>query len=190
MTISDKQSNENKKEINLQKLSEELSTFAMVTVKGQLSGAYKSAIANKNITILKNFKQMYPYFCAKYLNRLYSSLIKLDDEYVINSFAKFRACSDHSEICLLHMIRSLCEGFVTLLNFEQLNYASYDKFMETSEVQLTAFANVSNEHLQNNLNHVCNGIDISTCDPNEKLFFIKTHEGKCNESCECANLNA
>ncbi len=160
-------------EENLQKLSDDLTEFAINTLSGQFSGAYKIAIESKNVSILKNFKNIYPVLSAQYLNTLYSSLIRNDDLYVTETFKKFKNHCSHSEVCLLHIIRMLCDSILELFDFEKCNFSSYQLFMTTCTMQLNMIGNTSKEMLPNCLSHKCTGIDISTCDPNEKLFDVK-----------------
>ena len=159
---------------NISKLAEELSNYAKSIVLGQLSGAFKHTAQQKNdVNILKNFKLVYPLFLMNYLNIVYVSLIKKDNQTVADQFTKLKSYHNHSEVCLIHFTRMLCSEFVNAMLFDTLDYVNYDTFMMSCTLQLNILAIESVKLLEGSLSHECKGIDISTCDPNEKLFYLK-----------------
>ena len=159
---------------NIKKLAEEMANYAKNIVLGQLSGAYKQAIQKKDINILKMFAQYYPIILVEYLNIVYASLIKKDDKIVTDQYEKLKSYYNHSEVCLIHFTRMLCTEFVQCILFDAVDYSNYQSFMHSCTTQLNLISSESVKILEGGLTHECKGIDISTCDPNEKLFYIKS----------------
>lgn len=156
-----------------QQLANSITDFVIQTLAGQLSGAYKCAIEQKNVSILKNFKTLYPMLSTEYLNAIYFTLIKKNDASIVASFIKFKSFCSHSEVCLIHIIKLICESIVNLFDFEKCNFANYKIFMTTCNTQLSGLKEQIKNILPTHLSHECLDIDISTCDPNEKLFTVE-----------------
>lgn len=177
--MSDLKKSENKEnqenQEKLQCLFKELIYFSTETISGQLSAAYKYVIEKRDISILKNFKVLYPMFCAQYLNKVYTTLIKKDDDSIVNVFKKFKTFCSHSEVCLIHIIKSLCELMVQSLDFEKCNFSGYDIFMSTCRTQLFQISEKIDK-MPSHLSTQCKGVDISTCDPNKELFVIEIED--------------
>lgn len=158
---------------NIITLSKKLCNYCGNILLEQLSETYKISLLKNTVDPLKKFKNMYQLFLVSYLNNIYLSLIKQNDKVIVQKFSDFKSFCNHSEICLLHIIKMICSEFVSVFDFNKLNYKNYETFVKTCCEQILSIEIVACQMLCETLTHKCKGIDISTCDPDEKLFFIE-----------------
>jgi hypothetical protein len=157
--------------------------FCKNTVKGHESGFFKlisretipmsvsDLSVNNNVTI-KNFIIN---ATGKYLNSCYRSLIREDDPFIVNEFLNMTKIMKHSEICLLNIIFSVILKIHLELDRTKLNHSSYENYMTSVRDEINIKSSGICDILSNSLSHNCDGIDISTCDPDDDMFvFSKT----------------
>ncbi len=151
-----------------------LKEFSKNTITGQLSACYK--IVNKNKTDVSPvvlYKNMAPMCLMEYANSLYKSLILRNDEYVTKNFDDMKKVHDHSEVCLLHILFNTWLVATQMIKDDVIKCDSdYDIFMNSCENELDRIFNKLGTHFKKLTKHKCTGIDIKTCDPNEKLFCV------------------
>lgn len=106
----------------------------------------------------------------QYLNICYKSLILKDDQYVVAKFKEMTDCKKHSEICLLNIFANIMKMIIEMSDRSNLDVNSYDKYMDSVKFNLDRI--LDSMPFGKNLSHECNGIDISTCDPNDPMFKL------------------
>jgi hypothetical protein len=155
-------------------LAKLLCDFCFETITGHESGFYKlnqikklpvaNIVGDEMIILIKNVTLFY-------LNDAYKSLILKSDPYILAKFDAMCKINNHSEICLLNIIALTIINIHADLDRSQFDITSYDTYMKSVRDQLAfRFESVLNV-LTNSISHTCTGIDISTCDPNEPMFF-------------------
>jgi hypothetical protein len=145
--------------------------FLINTISGQESGLFKMKhLLSVDIKDVK-MKMLLQRTMMEYLNSAYRSLILKSDTYILNSFDAMKKEKSHSDICLLNMQMQLILNAIMAINRTNFNVSSYEEYMQSMvDSYEKYFDTVDFDKL---LNHECNGIDISTCDPNEPLFFVR-----------------
>lgn len=153
--------------------------FMTATITGHESAFYKAITAKMlgvDLSALKN-AQLTQCLIApammNYMNGAYVSLIKNNDEYINDYFSRMQGVCGHSCICLLNIIFFTGLSIHMSLDRTNLDISSYDNYMKTVTNQLAITIEKTKEILLESISHVCNGIDIKTCDPNVPLFSIK-----------------
>lgn len=155
-------------------LAKLLCDFCFETMQGHESGFYKlhqikklpiaDLLGDEMIILIKNVT-------LYYLNDAYKSLILKSDPFILDKFDAMCKINNHSEICLLNIIALTIINIHVNLNRSKLDITSYDTYMNGIRDQLDSeFTSILNT-LTNSISHTCTGIDISTCNPNEPMFF-------------------
>jgi hypothetical protein len=158
------------------KLANLMTNFICDTIRGYESGLYKSFVMNnKNMNDILTHKMTFILvnFNVKYFNNAYSSLIRNDDPYIMEKFGEMHDVINHSYICLLNILFKLTTDIITSYDRSIFNVFSYDEYMKSVDIVLETFKKVLLDELTKMISHNCNGIDITTCNPNEPLFYIK-----------------
>lgn len=153
------------------KLAQLLIEFTGNTVCGQITGMYR-CYGNK-LKDLENRNNIILFSVMDYLNLCYRECILRNDEYVVENFDAFVLCSNHSHICLLHILFSLIKSFHENIMYEKLDYSNYDNMKNSAYLQIKVMEKLCVSELENKLSHNCTGIDIKTCNPKEELFYVK-----------------
>jgi len=151
--------------------------FVTQTIIGHERGTYRVFAATgrpmDSLRIPNTFRTLFGGAAVSYFNGAYKSLILRDDKYIEASFDEMHNVCGHSHICLLNIVFKVYMTMHSQIDRTKLDttcLASYQKSVETmivplAERFLTFYATM--------MNHECNGIDISTCDPDEPLFQLK-----------------
>jgi hypothetical protein len=158
------------------KLANLMTNFICDTIRGYESGLYKSFVMNnKNMNDILTHKMTFILvnFNVKYFNNAYSSLIRNDDPYIMEKFGEMHDVINHSYICLLNILFKLTTDIITSYDRSIFNVFSYDEYMKSVDIVLETCKKVLLDELPKMISHNCNGIDITTCNPNEPLFYIK-----------------
>ena len=164
------------------KLVRKLIEFCTETIKGHESGFYKTVTNTSMLPLTRDdlkTDKMYNIItlsAINYLNICYKSLILKNDPYVINKFKEMTDIFTHSEVCLLNIICMLLMKVHTGLDRKNLDIASYEKYMKSLTVEIDLLTSPQYNMLLQNVNHVCTGEDITTCNPNEPMFHAKQYE--------------
>jgi hypothetical protein len=150
--------------------------FCFNTICGHESGFYKFFVMKDlDLDALKgDMSNMIKFTTANYLNSAYKSLIKKDDEYIIEKFGEMMQINNHSAICLLNIISAVILDVHIDLDRKLLNTKSYQLYMGSLQQQLTTKSQHILDILVKNLSHSCTGTDISTCDPDKPMFVLST----------------
>ena len=142
--------------------------FVVVTIAGQESGLYKvfgAGVKDKRIVL--------PMSLMEYVNHGYKSLILRNDPYWVTHFDKFNQFHGHSQICLLNVLFQLIQTFLELIDATQLYVLSYQTYMASITSQLECIKNALIKTFPKIFDHQCSGADITKCDPNIPLFYLK-----------------
>ena len=120
------------------------------------------------------------------LNIAFKGLIRQDDEWAIHYFQPIHALSKHSYICLLHFVlnqiimisknldRRLIVVLMVLIQGSLSKKNRLDFFTHVLECFLLHYKEkILEQQLIKQFQHVCTGEDITKCDPNKNLFYIK-----------------
>jgi hypothetical protein len=153
-----------------------MSEFICSTICGFESGLYKSLITSgENINKIKTNQMtvILVNFNMNYYNQAYSSLIKKNDQYIVEKFGQMHKIMNHSYICLLNIMFRLTTEMLTIYDRNLLNITSYENYMKSVQAILNKCNEFLIEELPKMISHTCSGIDISTCNPDEPLFYIK-----------------
>lgn len=94
-----------------------------------------------------------------------------DDPYYYNILSKITEHKSHSYICLLNILFTLSINLENSLDRSKLDISSLDNYGKSVESQYEIIISTIKNGISGLFNHECNGIDISTCDPKEDLFY-------------------
>lgn len=115
-----------------------------------------------------------------YLNYVYKSLILKNNDYLVKYFDNMVSILNHSKICLLHIILNITIAIhlrIDRKNLQLINSNSLDEILNSYINSLINEINKSSDTvidiLTQSISHDCTGIDISTCNPDEDLFYVK-----------------
>lgn len=149
--------------------------FCRKTINGHESGMYKSC-SSSLLPMPRTFLQtaamqdLMMGATVAYLNGVYKSLILKNDKYIIDEFAKMQAIHNHSSVCLLNFVFYIISE--VKLDRAKLDISTYDAYMKCVIMQSDVILATIKSKLPELLSHVCTGIDISKCDPNDPMFKI------------------
>jgi hypothetical protein len=147
-------------------------SFIKDIIGGFESGFYKfgnQIDLSKDMLTNNNPKKIMPMLICTHLNECYKSII-LKNNPRANKFMEMRLMCGYSEICLLNLIATLAIDTCGLMDRSNFDIPSYDLYMKSVDDAIENVLNMIKFDAQ--LNHVCNGIDISVCDPNKPMFII------------------
>ena len=146
--------------------------FCFETMQGHESGMYKF-LPTQDLDDLLTPNMIFVIKDAtlNYLNEAYKSLILKSDPYIQDKFDAMCKVNGHSEICLLNIIAAFIMNIHISLDRSKFDISSYDTYMQSVMVQLNAKRETSLDTLSKSISHKCTGTDISTCDPNQPMFF-------------------
>jgi|SaaInlStandDraft_5_1057022.scaffolds.fasta_scaffold115987_1 hypothetical protein len=162
-----------------ERIFEVITKFVYDTLAGQESGMYKaiSSSDQSKLSILqtKTFQMTGISFIVSYFNDAYRSLITEEDKYFVERFKEMHDIMDHSYICLLNIVFNLTITFYCEMDRSKFNISNYKNYMNSFECELNKMKDTMFpiEKRKELFNHVCKGIDIKTCNPNE--IFIKAN---------------
>lgn len=137
-----------------------------------------------SVILLKSPKSIE--MCVKliiiYFNKAYKALIYSTngihkreedaDPYFYSVFSKITEEKKHSYICALNILLALAVQFEQSLDRSKFNTKDLDAYTDSVYEQYEEIFISYTELIKKNFDHECNGIDISTCNPNEDLFHI------------------
>eukprot|EP00047_Mylnosiga_fluctuans_P003950 m.231912 g.231912 ORF g.231912 m.231912 type:complete len:586 (+) comp12275_c0_seq1:85-1842(+) len=168
-------------------MGREVAKFVYRTMSGQESGLYKALRMHgqsRDVLAGPKFSMVMLKFVADYLNTCYRGLIRRDDEYVVDSFAKMNAASStghHNEICLLTQLFSVIMLFHRHLDRTHYDPTSYETYMASFEEEFErVFERVGDEIFKMFAHECGGGEDITTCDPNKPMFELADEEAPRN----------
>lgn len=153
--------------VDLKKLMED---FICRTIDGFESGIWKARKMADHIKKLKisELNMFILSFNIKYFNDAYKSLILKNDSYIMESFKKMTQLHDHSEICLLIIMFAHSMQIINNMDRSKIDSLNYQQYMEDIMKQTSKLSKINAD-----MAHECHGEDISKCDPNVDLFYIK-----------------
>lgn len=149
--------------------------FVKDTMVGQEGGMYKMfSHSGMCVSGLKenNAKMLLFYGVVDYMNLCYRSLIKKDDEYVVERFSEMKAVLNHSEICLLNIVFATIKNIHDRLDRSQFDTTDYEKYKNSVHQQIINISLSMFDSLKNSLGHDCTGEKIENCNPDEDMFHI------------------
>lgn len=156
-------------------IAETMIEFIYNTIVGHESGFFKAhesmGLEKKDLKKSESMKPIVLIISSNYLNVVYKSLIREDDDYVISYFHKMKNALNHSLICLLNIVYVIVIASHNDIDRTKLNINSYDKYMKNVKEQLKIILENKKEFLKDKLNHECKGINIKDCDPDEDMFI-------------------
>jgi hypothetical protein len=120
--------------------------------------------------IIKCIQLIIPDAIATYYNKCYISLIKEDDEYVIQKFKEMKEYKNHSEICLSNILFFKTLKIYKLMSVEKIDYSQHERYMKSTEKEIKE--KIKELNLIDKLSHECKGKNIKECNPNEKIFHM------------------
>ena len=145
--------------------------FLTNTVKGYYSAIYK--FYNKNVN--QNIIMCIQVFNVQYFNDAYKSLILRNDPYITNIFDQLHSYYNHSYICLLNITFILTNIVLSKITIEDLDLTNYTQYMKSVSDSIEDILKSTNlrEKFVHSISHVCDGIDIKKCNPNEDMFYLR-----------------
>lgn len=162
------------------RLAEMICAFIEITAIGHERGMYRALSAGMGpLAIVKQanaFNVLFGGATVNYFNLAYKGLILKNDAYIIKCFGEMHSVSGHSYICLLNIV---CSGYLKIhraVDRTKLDVSTLERFQSSVEEQLAPLLAEFSKTLQTTLSHKCDGMDISTCDPNKPMFYATTEE--------------
>jgi len=155
--------------------AERMLNFVMTTLRGQYSGLYKSGLVCT--TPFARLKMIHVGALVTYFNDAYKSLIRRDDEYIVNVFNSIKKIYNHSEICLLNILFAACKKCIEMTVETNLNKDSgYQMFMACVEKELVRIVGAMSmvASFRKLATHDCHGMKIELCNPEEDMFYMTT----------------
>ena len=151
--------------------------FMVRTIVGQESGLYRVFSVHPSMIVhIKEDSVWCLLQPAKldYYNTLYKVLILKNDPDVLLSFADMNC--HHSKICLLNILLLLETKTHQSIHRSTGDISTRESWVKFIRDYLNGkdVREQNIQEIQASLNHECSGIDISTCDPNVKVFTNRT----------------
>lgn len=165
---------ENKTQI----LSNLICDFVRKTISGQESGIYRSLYilpSNRDMIKGEGMNHFILSFLVEYFNKAYVALITKNDSYFVEKFGEMHNVNGHSYICLLNIVFISTTNFIKAVDRSKYDITDYDNYMKSVHLELDKYLNNAKNILNQSTLHECNGEDISTCDPNKPMFYIKNN---------------
>lgn len=157
--------------------------FVFNTIVGSERGMFKTFQKLEVAEMLKSESTLHSikHYLIEYFNSGYRALIYSNngekkreedkDEYYQEQFGQMHAIKNHSYICLLNMVFAIAINIESMFDRLSFDITSLEAFENSVRLQFIIIFGTMKEKLIEQFNHECDGMDITTCDPEEELFF-------------------
>ena len=162
--------------VEKENMEAEFLAFVVKTVRSQESKLYK-----QYGTTAKENKARLPLQIIKYINYGYKALILRNDDYWVEKFDSLGRYG-HNQLSLIEKMYEVIMDFVgrmQQMNDEHLEDCCHNTYMSMIDIQLKIISDFFTEHYLI-FDHICEGPDITSLDPNEPLLVFKCPHPDCN----------
>lgn len=142
-----------------QELVTAISTYISEVICGFESGMYKMVLQeNKDrIKLLSNkhhpFITIFRDLHEEYYTRTCNSIVKRDNNNIVNTFDKFKKLSNHSDKCVLNILANLAVSIHFNLDRKTFTYQTHDQYMSSVKKEVSATTSIIN--ISKLFDHVC-----------------------------------